>query len=354
MTAWFRRIPLFMACGILIWFLCDPIQVRETVSDALALCAGNVIPALFPFLSVTGLLISLGLGEYAAPLFTPWMTPLFHLPGSAGNALLLGFLGGYPSGARTAAELYRRGQLTRTEAQRLLTFCNNSNPAFFISVLGGGVFGNVHTGIWLLLIHIASALLTGMLFCNAGGLFRNSAGRVSRNTGFHGMRSESGADRNRTFPRREADTFHETFHRESDTLHEAFRSPSAPVNFFPAFVESIGNAAESMMKICAFVIFFYTLASPLRKWDSPAGVICTGFLELFSLTPLLTRNAFSLTVAAGLSGWGGVCVLCQTGAVISDSGLSIRYCAAGKLVQGLLSAFLTAFLLALKVIPVPV
>ena len=41
MTAWFRRIPLFMACGILIWFLCDPIQVRETVSDALALCAGN-------------------------------------------------------------------------------------------------------------------------------------------------------------------------------------------------------------------------------------------------------------------------------------------------------------------------
>ena len=67
------------------------------------------------------------------------MASLFRLPGCAGSAaLLLGLVGGYPIGARTAAELYASGDLTRQEAERLLTFCNNSNPVFLISVLGCG------------------------------------------------------------------------------------------------------------------------------------------------------------------------------------------------------------------------
>ena len=85
--------------------------------------------------------------------------PLFRLPGCAGSALLLGLVGGYPIGARTAAELYTSGALTRQEAERLLTFCNNSNPVFLVSVLGSGVFGSVRTGLWLWLIHVCSALL---------------------------------------------------------------------------------------------------------------------------------------------------------------------------------------------------
>ncbi|MFR0770562.1 MAG: hypothetical protein ACLSHO_14075 [Dysosmobacter sp.] len=77
-------------------------------------------------------------------------------------------MGGYPIGARTAAELYASGDLTRQEAERLLTFCNNSNPVFLISVLGVGVFGSVRAGLWLWLIHVCAALLTGLLFRGLG------------------------------------------------------------------------------------------------------------------------------------------------------------------------------------------
>ena len=35
-------------CGILVWFLADARQLRLEAAKALTLCAGTVIPALFP------------------------------------------------------------------------------------------------------------------------------------------------------------------------------------------------------------------------------------------------------------------------------------------------------------------
>ena len=149
---------LLILCGLLVWFLADARQLRLEAAKALTLCAGTVIPALFPFIVVTGLLVRLGFGQWLAPDMAGLMASLFRLPGCAGSALLLGLVGGYPIGARTAAELYASGDLTRQEAERLLTFCNNSNPVFLISVLGVGVFGSVRAGLWLWLIHVCAAL----------------------------------------------------------------------------------------------------------------------------------------------------------------------------------------------------
>ena len=287
--------PLLLA-GLLLWFLADAAQVRQAAAEGLALCAGTVIPSMFPFLVVSGLLISLGFGARLAPLLSGWMTPLFRLPGQAGSALVLGLLGGYPVGAKTAAELYRQGQLTRDEAQRLLTFCNNANPAFFLNVLGHGVFGSVRAGVWLLLIHLLAALLTGLLF----------RGRQD---------TRPGGSAPTTVP---------------------------PPSFFPAFVAAVNGAAWSMLRICAFVVFFYTLASPLRRPGGRLAVLLTGPLELFSLTPLLTPDRFGWIAASAFCGWGGAGVLCQTAAVLEGSGLSVRSCARGKAVQGILSGLLAA------------
>ena len=47
-------------CGVLVWFLADAKQLRLEAAGALALCAGTVIPALFPFMAVAGMLVRLG------------------------------------------------------------------------------------------------------------------------------------------------------------------------------------------------------------------------------------------------------------------------------------------------------
>ena len=79
-------------CGILVWFLADARQLRLEAVKALTLCAGTVIPALFPFMVITGLLVRLGFGQWLAPDMAGLMASLFRLPGCAGSALLLGLV----------------------------------------------------------------------------------------------------------------------------------------------------------------------------------------------------------------------------------------------------------------------
>ena len=285
-------------CGVLVWFLADAGQLRLEAAKALSLCAGTVIPALFPFMAVTGLLVRLGFGQWLAPYMAGLMAPLFRLPGCAGSALLLGLVGGYPIGAHTAAELYASGALTRQEAERLLTFCNNSNPVFLISVLGVGVFGSVRVGIWLWLIHVASALMTGLLFRGLGRGRRSVPPPIS------------------------------------------FQAPSLP----GAFVASVKDAAMGMVSVCAFVTLFYVLVSPLTHLGGHLAAMAVGITELFSLTPLLTCDRTGFILAAGCAGWGGLSVLCQTAAVLDGTDLPLRPCFLGKLAQGHLSAFMAAAL----------
>jgi len=292
-----RTDACLILCGLLIWFLADAARVRAAAEEALLLCGRSVIPALFPFMAASTMLVSMGFGEWAAPRLAGLMS-LYRLPGLAGSALLLGLVGGYPIGARTAAELYKKGLLTRDEAQRLLGFCNNSNPVFLISVLGGGVFGSPRTGVYLWLIHVLSALLTGFFF-------RGSAKPVGRQR-----------------PPR--------------------ISPCQAASLPAAFVEGVRSACGNMLAVCGFVVFFYVLASPLSRLGGLPGAGLVGLLELFSLTPLLTAGRPGFILASACAGWGGASILCQTAAVLEDSGLELRNCVAGKLIQGLLAGALAA------------
>ena len=293
-----RLLACLGLCGLLLWMLADAAAVRASVEEALDLCARSVVPALFPFLVVTSALLSLGFGELAAPWLAGLMEPLYRVPGAGSAALVLGLVGGYPIGASTAAQLCRAGLVSREEGERLLTFCNNSNPVFLISVLGVGVFGSVRTGIWLWLIHVLSALLTGLLFRGRGTSAR----------------------------------------RREMAKVPAFRAVSLPA----AVVEAVGSSLRGMLSVCAFVVFFYVLARPLAAVGGRTGAALVGIVELFSLTPLLTPDRFGFILASGMAGWGGLSVLCQTGAVLEGSGLGVGSCLRGKAVQGLLAAALAA------------
>lgn len=295
-----RGLLCLLAAGGLVALLAQADQVRESLSEALGLCAGTVIPAQFLFLVMSSLLVSLGFGELLAPRLEGLMYPLFRVDGAGASALILGLVGGYPIGARTAAELYKAGQVSKPEAERLLAFTNNVNPAFLISVLGAGVFGSVRTGVWLWLIHVLSALITGILFRN------------------YGAAAHTGRRR---------------------------RPPAALAVPFPnAFVEAVRGALWTVLNICAFVAVFYVLARPLKTLGGGWGVLSVGFLELFSVTPIIPNSCMGFCLAAGLAGWGGLSVLCQTLAILSDSGLSTHSCALGKIAQAGISVLLALLL----------
>ena len=132
----------------------------QGVRDGIDLCVTSVIPALFPFFAASQLLVSLGaaeaLGRAAGPLFRR----LFGMDGAGASAYLLGLIGGYPLGAKTAESLVRQGLLTPEDGALLLTFCNNAGPAFILGIAGSGVFRGSRAGVWLYLIHAAAATAT--------------------------------------------------------------------------------------------------------------------------------------------------------------------------------------------------
>ena len=139
--------------GAMAFLLAENNIVGQAVQEGLLLCAHSVIPALFPFFAV----VSLAIGCDFFGILRAWGLPV------SAAAFLLGIIGGYPVGSRTVGELYRQGEVTRRQAENLLCCCNNAGPSFIFGIAGAGVFHSGRIGLALYGIHIAAALLAGLL-----------------------------------------------------------------------------------------------------------------------------------------------------------------------------------------------
>ena len=161
------RLPLLAVLCCFSALLLLPEVSAQAARDAMLLCAQTLIPSLFPFFVLSSLLIACGASELLSALLSPLMRPLFGLSGTGAAALALGLCGGYPVGARTAAELVENGALSRDEGERLLAFCNNAGPGFLLGVCGAGVFSSSRAGAALYLIHLSSGSPPRLLICRA-------------------------------------------------------------------------------------------------------------------------------------------------------------------------------------------
>ena len=259
------------------------------------------------------MLVSLGaaeaLGRAAGPLFRR----LFGMDGAGAAAYLLGLIGGYPLGAKTAESLVRQGLLTPEDGALLLTFCNNAGPAFILGIAGSGVFRSSRAGVWLYLIHAAAATATGLLFCfirkyirkqNISGFFRFSASSCN-------------------FP-------------------TAMAQKRPPLSASTALIGAVRGGVTAMAGVCGFVIFFLVLLRLGESFLGPLPPLAAGLVELTNGILRLMPDRGGFVLAAALLGWGGLSVHCQTAAVLGGSGISMRWYLPAKAMQSAVSAVLAA------------
>ena len=314
---------LALLCATLALML-YPQESMAAVREGLTLCFNVIIPSLFPFFVLSALVVDLGLAGHLGRALEGVMRPLFNVPGACAPAFALGFVGGYPVGAKTAIELYQKGMCTKTEAERLLSFCNNSGPAFILGVVGAGVFASSRVGVLLYLAHAAASLCVGCLF------------RFYK-------RGKAGKREGRPSPHFEAQ------------------------RFTVALTGAIKNSFLSTLNICAFVVFFTVvirllflsgilpgIAAALGSLFSPLGFskawaerLLTGVIEISSGVWSLSgagRTAGSLSLAAFMLGWAGLSVHCQVLSFIGGSGLSVRTYIIGKFLHGGISALFVGLL----------
>lgn len=265
-------------------------EAAQAVRDGLALCAGSVIPALFPFLAVSGLLTALDDGA------SPALGPLARLLGcsrAGARAFLLGLTGSYPVGARTVAQLYRRGGISRREACRLLLFSNNCGPAFILGVAGLGCFGSLRAGVLLWGVHILAALVIAL-----------------------------------ALPRQAAEP------------PERPGSVPARPPLVPALIAAVRDAAGTMVYICGFVVFFLVLLRVMGRVTGLSHPVLSGAVELTQGILALPHTRRGFVWAAGLLGWGGLSVHGQSAAVLSGTDLPMGPYLAAKAAHAAVSVLL--------------
>jgi sporulation integral membrane protein YlbJ len=122
-----------------------------------------VFPSLLPFFILSEMLIGFGVVKFIGVMLEPLMRPLFKVPGVGGFVWAMGMASGYPAGAKLTARLRQEGQLTKIEAERLVSFTNSSNPLFIFGAVSVGFFLNPQLGVILALAHYLGNISVGLV-----------------------------------------------------------------------------------------------------------------------------------------------------------------------------------------------
>lgn len=126
--------------------------------NGLKLWAKNVVPSLFPFFIATNLLSHTNVINYISKYCDKFMRPLFNVPGESAYAFILGFISGYPVGAKIVTDLRNANLCTKDEGERMLCFTNNSGPLFILgTVRYNSVFKFFY---WIIIAHYSYFICT--------------------------------------------------------------------------------------------------------------------------------------------------------------------------------------------------
>ena len=263
-------------------------QVTKGANLSLKICATSVIPALFPFFVVSGILVNTGIAHLIGKIFTPVSQILFKTSGAGAFCFVMGLLCGYPTGAKVISDMYKSGTLSKKESERLLAFCNNSGPLFIIGTVGSFMLGKKKIGIVLYIIHALSALITGVVI----SLFQKKPPSKTSNK-------------------------------------------IVAVNLLKAITKSIEDAVKSIILVCGYVVFFGSVISVLESFiDNP---FLLSLAEVTTGAKMITSSGMNekmmLSLLSASMAFGGLCVLLQVKSVIADTDLSARTYILGKSFQ---------------------
>ena len=309
-----RRVsPLpILVLFLLVLLLISPAVSFEYMRGSLKLCVQSLVPSLFPFMIISDFLISSDTGKILKALFSRPLSFVFGTSREGSFAVLLGFLCGFPIGAKSALKLYEENKISHTELCHIMSFCNIPSPAFVCGAVGL-LFQSSRLGVILFVSLILSSCILGI------------TGRFIYKY-----------DRKAIF----------VSQQNTDAV--------------TAFTGAVSSSAAVMLTVCGYVVFFSVLIGYTTRLCDIIGapkiipVILSGLLEIsngMSFAAGLGSN-ISPILAAFFAGFSGLSVIFQ---IISlDRGRHIRKKAfvLQKLLQGVLCAIICFILL--KIFPVSV
>jgi len=302
-------IPLIVLVAIInVLIIAFPSVALQGARDGLFLWFNNVLPGILPFVIGANVLMALGVVKVLGVFLNPLMRFVFKLPGKASFPFAMGMISGYPVGAKIVCEMRQKGELSKSDAQRLLAFTNNGGPLFILGAVGVGMFASSALGYLILIVHYGVAILMGFTL--------SFFARKDRAIEYDGNYKMLVIDKKQPFGK--------------------------------VLGEAVKNAMETMVLIGGFMVLFSVVSALLVRVGVlnilpesayTEGVV-KGLLEAAGGVAAISQEGASAVVAGitvGIISFGGLSIMFQTLSFVSKTDLNQGLYVVSKVLHGFVS-----------------
>lgn len=265
-----------------------PKAVFTGAQSGLLLWFQVIFPTLFPFMLVSGLMLSGSGLDLISQVFGKIFSRLFATSPNGAFAVISGFMCGYPMGAKVTADLVRNNRISEDEAGYLLSFCNNTSPVFIMNFIVWKTFGKEELMLPTLLILILVPACLSLVFRR---FYLKGRRRFPPISGKNNCRRK--------------------------------------ILNFTAIDSCLSDSFDGIVKVGLYIIFFSVLISLIQEITSGCFVF-TALLPLLEMTNgiLMIRSSvhnpdLNYALILGITSFGGICAVFQTQCMLKDTSLSI-------------------------------
>ena len=273
--------------ALIIGFIVFSVRAKAQALEGMKLCLNVIVPTLLPILILTNTIIKSSSRVFLEAVFSP-LARLLRLPKCACCALILGLIGGYPTGAILTNELFNLHLIDNQTAKRLLrcSFCGG--VAFIITAVGTIHLNSTKTGIIIYTVNVLSSII----ICVADGIIHPN---TNKSTQEYSIGSQS---------------------------------------FCNALINSIECSTKSVAVMCGCIVFFSAICGlvSIPPFAMPLIEITNGIFKF--------NGSISLPYLCFFLSFGGLCIHLQILNVIKSTGIGYIDFFVHRVVGGLISYFL--------------
>lgn len=310
----------FLITILIVLFFINLKTSMNSAIDGCKLWFTAIFPTVFPFLVICNLLISYD----GIDLYSKFLGPIFCKPlglsRKSSFPITASMLCGYPLGAKYASDTYNLGHIDKSEHIRLVNIATNCSPLFILGPVATVMLGNVMYGYLLLIANYLSPIIIALI--------------IKRNNKY--IKYETIA-----------------------------QSKAQNTNFGQAFKDSISNAITTTLSIGGFIVIFSVIIGIIKTNSNitlffnnmelflnlPKDSLYALFLGSIEITNgcnIIATSALSipikLSIISFLCSFSGFCIIAQASSFISKDNISILKYSILKLLQGIISFFITLIL----------
>lgn len=302
-----------LALYLIFLLLRYPALSLEYASTGLMLWFQRMIPTLLPFMILSGIMIRMNLTEKFVSFIHPFLHRIYGTSPNGSYTILMGLLCGFPMGARIIGELYQTGKLSRKESSRLLIFCNNIGPIYFLSFVVPTLA--IDKPLIPFCIMYGIPLLYGIIIMRIFPFIRQTAFKATRETAM------------------------QDYENIVSQIQDASARTVMKMPLLAAIDSSVISGLIGIAKLGGYMVFFNLLNIAFVPFHNLNPAFLCLYNCLLEITSGIDRSSHCLFYSIlVLLPFGGLSCIAQTYSMIQHTDLSIRSYVFHKIIQ----AFFTA------------